>query len=130
MNYTKDFSNWFVLKQSIQDNLKKDVRFKERDVWWTSIGHNIGSEEDGKGKYYLRPVLIVKKFNNQLFWGLPLSTTKKRGVYYYEVELGGKIGAVLLSQLKTLDYRRLISKYGMLSSEDFNQITNRIKNLL
>jgi mRNA interferase MazF len=47
--------------------------FKERDIWWVSIGVNVGFEEDGKHEKFLRPVLILKKFNKELFLGIPNS---------------------------------------------------------
>jgi len=32
-----------------------------------SLGKNIGYEQDGNGSGFSRPVLVVKKFNNQMF---------------------------------------------------------------
>ena len=117
----KDYHQWMPVKVRI-NNSNYRVVFKIRDVFWASIGENIGFEEDGKGQHYNRPVVILKKFNKQLFWGIPLSTTTRRGKYYFEVNLPGKNGeqsVALLSQLRIWDSARLEDKIGMLSKEEF-----------
>ncbi len=43
----KDFNNWNSLKQELDKN-EKVLFFKEREVWWCSIGLNLGHEENGK----------------------------------------------------------------------------------
>jgi hypothetical protein len=43
----KDFEKWNQLKQKI-DSTNKQIIYKDRDVWWCSIGINIGHEENGK----------------------------------------------------------------------------------
>ncbi len=49
------FDNWNKLKKSI-DNGNKKVFFKERDIFYISLGQNIGYEENGKGKNLLELV--------------------------------------------------------------------------
>ncbi|MDR1272871.1 MAG: type II toxin-antitoxin system PemK/MazF family toxin [Clostridiales Family XIII bacterium] len=106
--------------------------FKERDIWWVHIGENVGFEEDGKGSDFLRPVLVMKKFNKRLFWGIPLSTTTKRGKYYYEFTASGKnkVSVALLSQFKLFDALRLVSKYAMIKKNDYEEIRDTLKDLL
>lgn len=58
----KNFDEWSVLKQNL-DKTQKLILFKEQDIWWCSIGLNVGSEANGKNEYFSRPVLIVRKFN-------------------------------------------------------------------
>ena len=43
----KDFQNWHSLKTKLE-SLEKDELFREREIWWCSIGENIGFEQDGK----------------------------------------------------------------------------------
>jgi mRNA interferase MazF len=59
----KRFTDWHNLKIKIHNSKSEPVWYKERDIWWVSIGHNIGTEEDGKGKYFNRPVLVIKGFS-------------------------------------------------------------------
>jgi len=118
----KSFNRWTKLKRKLDSSKGRPAGYKERDIWWVCLGHNVGVEEDGKGEDFNRPVLIVKGFSKYQFWAVPLSTTDKRGEYYHPIVVNGKVSTVLLSQLRTLDTRRLISKYGMLNQKDFAEI--------
>ena len=71
----KDFNRWNELKKKI--DIKNDLpdNFpKEGEVWISSVGLNIGYEQNGSEDNFSRPVLIVKKFNNHMFWAVSLST--------------------------------------------------------
>jgi hypothetical protein len=72
----KDFDTWNNLKKEIHT---KDIRrfCDPREIWWCSIGINIGSEEDGKNKLFERPVLIIRVFNRHMVRIVPL--TRKIG---------------------------------------------------
>lgn len=57
--HTKDFEGWIKVKQKIHAAQREHLPiFNERQVWWCSIGVNVGDEEDGKNALYHRPVLI------------------------------------------------------------------------
>ena len=111
----KDFDNWNQLKPKL-DATKKMPTFQEREIWWCSIGINIGNEEDGKSEMFSRPILIIRKFNDIIFWGLPLTTAIKDNRYYYKISFQGKNVCAMLSQLKMLDSRRLTTKIGQLTA--------------
>jgi len=68
----KDFHNWHTKKSDLHEN-KVRLYFHKRDVWFTSVGANIGFEQDGKGEEFLRPIVVFKKFNNETLWGIPLT---------------------------------------------------------
>jgi mRNA interferase MazF len=117
----KDFAGW--LEYKIYAQHKQDIPFfYEKEIWWASIGHNIGSEEDGKGRKYARPVLIMRKFNQYLFWGIPLSSKRRQGRYYVSVFYRNKLDAALLSQLKAFDSKRLIRLIGRIDDFNFVQV--------
>ena len=61
----KNYKAWNILKTNINSVPNAPLAYKERDVWWVSLGHNIGDEEDGKGNSFSRPVLIVKGFSKR-----------------------------------------------------------------
>lgn len=81
----KDYQKWHREKTNIEHSDKPRVFFHEREVWWCSIGSNVGFEQDGRGETYARPVLVFKKFNKEVFWSLPLSTKIKNGKFYASV---------------------------------------------
>lgn len=126
----KRFRAWNKLKVKINISTDVPAGYKERDIWWASIGHNVGVEEDGKGETFNRPVLVVRGFSKYQFWGVPLSTTKKTGKYYHPFMVNGVVSTALLSQLRVFDTRRLISKYGMLNAKDFGVIKTKLKEFL
>ncbi len=103
----KDFVSW--IQQKIDINFKPNVLpFREREIWWCSIGVNVGVEIDGKGYGFARPVLIIKKFNKHQFWGIPLtSKDKSNNPFYFPINYGNKVSYVCLVHLRSLDARRL-----------------------
>jgi mRNA interferase MazF len=127
----KDYSLWTPVKKEI-NNKKPRFTFKVGEVWITSVGENVGFEEDGKGKSFNRPVLILKKFNKFLCHVVPLSTTEKRGKYYFEIDTHtNKYSVALLSQNKTIDSLRLFRKIGFVSKETLFKVRLEIaKNTL
>ena len=90
--------------------------FKEGEVWWCSIGENIGVEINGKSKDFTRPVLIFKRYNKHSFLGLPLSTSNKTGSWYVSVYFLGISQVVVLCQSRVFDYRRLNRRMGELNT--------------
>lgn len=78
----KDFIKWHIKKEFIHYERPR-VFFHEREVWFAYLGANIGFEQDGQGGQFLRPLVILRKFNNQIFWGVPLTKTQKQGKYYF-----------------------------------------------
>ncbi len=72
-----DYDNWNNLKK---DTSKKNrVFFDKGEIWFLSMGKNIGDEEDGKNQNFERPVLITRKFNNNVFLSVPLTSQPKEG---------------------------------------------------
>ena len=65
------YNNWNKIKIAIEyENII--VGFKERDIFYMNMGKNIGFEQDGKGENFVRPVVIIKGFNKNMFFGIPL----------------------------------------------------------
>jgi mRNA interferase MazF len=125
----KDFANWNIKKQKA-DSIAIRPMFKEREIWWCSLGVNIGDEQDGKGHSFVRPVLVFKKFNKNIFIGIPLSTRIKENSFYYRFTFLGKEQSLLISQLKLLDAKRFGNKMGELTSHEMENIKTRIKNMM
>jgi mRNA interferase MazF len=127
--YIKDFDGWHNVKQGI-NTAEHLPSFKEREIWWCSIGVNVGHEIDGKNSRYNRPVLIVKKFNKRLFWGVALSTKIKEDKHYFIIDLHDKKQSILLTHLRLYDGKRLYNKIGGLSPTDFNAVKQTLAELL
>ena len=125
----KDFEVWHKFKAKLQINENLQI-FKESEIWWCSIGLNIGSEEDGKSHKFSRPVLIVKKFNNKIFWAVPLTTVIKENPHYYKINFQDRNVCAMLSQLKMLDCKRLAAKMGKLSNNQMNGVKQALSKML
>lgn len=127
----KNYLAWSSTKEKI-NNVKERVSFfNEKDVWFASVGLNIGFEQDGKGEEYLRPVIVLKKFNNETFWGVSLTTQKKAGRYYFELGFSnGRTSTVNISQLRLMDSKRLKYKVSTVNEFDFLELKKRITFIL
>ena len=125
----KNFDAWNELKKKIESKEKRIPIFREREVWWCSIGLNIGSESDGKHIYFERPVLILKKFNQQLAWAIPTTSKIKIDQFHYQMEYHGKTVSVILSQLRLISAKRLRWRIVTIPSLDFNEIRKQIVKL-
>lgn len=120
----KIFKFWNELK--IKIHLKnKALHFREHDIWWTYIGQNIGHENSGKFPKYTRPVLILTKFNNESFLGIPLTSQNKKGKYYYSFSFQDGMSVAILSQIRLFDAKRLKHKMGYINKRDFLQIQKK-----
>jgi mRNA interferase MazF len=125
----KDFDSWTIHKKKTNLN-KGRTFFKEREIWWCSIGLNVGDEEDGKGKTFSRPVLVLKKFNHSTFLGIPLSTQIKENRFYYKLHFKGIEQCALFSQIRVFDAKRLGVKMGSITSNEFNKIKESLRGLV
>jgi len=125
----KDFNKWNDRKIKIDVSSNTKI-FKEREIWWCSIGINVGHEENGKGETFTRPILIIKKFNKRLFWGIPLSTQTKDSIHYHKFTFNNKNQCAMLTQLRLWDSTRLNNRMGQLGKKEFQSIRNDLKSYL
>jgi len=121
MDITKFLKNWFSLKLLLY--LKKsNIIFKQRKLWWCSLGVNLGEKIFGKGLKFTRPVLIFKKLTSNSFLGLPLTSQEKTGTWYVKIKQGGKTNWVILNQARILDKKRLTNRIGTIDDTDFQKV--------
>ena len=126
----KDFQKWHTVKQSI-DNGSSRLFYHEREIWWCALGLNIGFEQDGKGKKYMRPVLIIKGFSREVCLCVPLTTREKKGKFYRDIDLKDGIQRkVILSQIRLIDTKRLLEKVSTVDAGEFRKIKQAIISLI
>lgn len=99
------FNQWHKVKKRL-NKLNNSPSFHEREIWWCSVGQNIGFEIYGKNTAFVRPVLVLKKFSHYTFLGIPLTSNPKSNQFRYPYSLNGKNGTILLDQIRTYDARR------------------------
>lgn len=116
------FDRWNNKKKDIHTN-KKSIFVKERHIVFITMGQNIGYEQNGKGEEFLRPVIVYKKFNNNQFLGIPLTSQEKSGKYYFEFSYqNSKKSYAILSQLRVFDTKRVKYKSGTINLEDYEKL--------
>lgn len=125
-DFIKDFDGWIVKKKEYHYQKAVPPMFKERDIWWVSVGINIGFEEDGKHEKFIRPVLVLKKFNRDLFFGIPMSTKIKENKYYVKVTVRSATVSVLISQARVFSAKRIQDKLAELDEKDFAEVKREI----
>jgi mRNA interferase MazF len=128
----KDFDNWNEKKKNINEAGESKL-YHARELWWCSLGMNVGSEEDGTGKEYERPILILKGLGPKICIVLPLTTSKSRHpmrVPIGTIDSAGKENSVIISQIKVIDTKRLIDRIGFLDTEKFEEVRKTIKGIL
>jgi mRNA interferase MazF len=118
--------DWWRVSTLLWDK-NPSVVFKEGEIWWASIGMNIGVEIFGKGHEFARPVIVFRKFNKDSFLGIPLTTKEKEGEWYLPV-FHNKIKRIaILSQVRTLDSRRLLRKVGSFNDIELQAIRDKFR---
>jgi len=127
-----DFDNWNELKKKINTKNTRPEFFPQvGEVWICILGKNIGREQNGGNDNFSRPVLIVKKFNNEIFWILPLSTKQKNIDFYYNfIDLNNEKASVILSQIRLIHIKRFERKVYDMSLKDMNEIKKRLREYL
>ena len=101
----KDFISWCKKKQKIEN---RKIKYpKRREIWWVDLGVNIGSEQDGVGYLFERPVLILKTFANGTCLVAPLTRAEVDSKFAYKVIYGDKASYILLTQIRLISTKRL-----------------------
>jgi len=123
----KDFDKWNEKKKKINSKIEEEILFfREGEIWWIHLGVNVGFEMDGKGIESMRPILIVKKYNQFSFLAVPLSTSPKKNKYRISVGVvDGKNAVANLSQMRNIDSKRLINKIGHIEPDPLKIIKEK-----
>jgi mRNA interferase MazF len=128
----KDFDQWNELKKKIEAEKNNPEKFpKEGEVWMSNVGRNIGFEQNGSGDNFSRPVLIVKKFNNHMFWAISLSTKQKDFDFYFNfTDSNNQKVSAILAQMKLISVKRLKRKLYEIPNELFDEMKQKLKSFL
>ena len=100
------FDSWNELKKDLHTN-KQRIHFKEREIWFISIGQNIATETYDKGEQFLRAVIIFRKIGKYNFLRIPLTPRIKSNQYRLTIKFQNRINDALLNQIRVFDSKRL-----------------------
>ena len=116
----KDFDKWNKIKKVLEK--RPDVFCNQREIWWCSIGANVGAEASGKNDLFERPVLILRIYSMQSIVAAPLTSKPKDDIYHEEIHYDNKMGCVILSHARTISPRRLQRKMCRLDKKQFKEV--------
>jgi mRNA interferase MazF len=125
----KNFDEWNTQKKRL-DNQKGDYYFKPAEIWWCSVGVNVGSESCGKGTTFRRPVLILKKLSSTSCIAIPLTSKKKVGSWFAEVTIHTIKRWALLYQIRMMSSKRFQRRLATLDEAEFCKIKEKLEMLL
>ena len=127
----KDFRSWFGIKPKIEERkISDDFHIEPGEIWWCSIGENVGIETDGKDSTFSRPVLVIKVFNKEHIWIVPL-TSNLFGKFRVPVDsFSSAKSAAIISQLRTISSRRLRYFIKNTTAEEISLVKAAIIDLL
>ena len=126
----KDFDGWNIQKKKIQTNPSQGFSFSEREIWWCSVGLNIGDEEDGKNELFERPVLVVRKFNKNIALVVPMTTVVKYNRFHHVVLYENMYYSLILSQIRLTSIKRFQRYIRKLSPYQFALVKAKLILLL
>lgn len=107
MQENSRFDEWNKQKKAI-DSSEAGPYFDVGEIWWAKLGQNISTEVNGKGKDFLRPVLILQKVYGNALLAIPLTAQERKGDYYFLFIDSQRVRQyALLPQIRYLDGKRL-----------------------
>ena len=95
------------------------------------MGLNVGFEQDGTGKEFQRPILILKGLGRNVCLVVPLTTSQNK--HPMRIPLGivdNKKASAIMSQIRIIDTKRLFRKTGRLNIEKFEEIKKAVNGLI
>jgi mRNA interferase MazF len=124
----KDFDKWNKVKK--ETHIEVSRLYTVREIWWCRLGVNVGFEQDGSKRLFLRPVVIAHAFGPNICLILPLTASEQKHSLRISVgDVQGRQASALLSQMRVIDTRRLIEKVGFMDKQIFTELKKALKNL-
>jgi mRNA interferase MazF len=124
--YIKEFDAWNEIKKHVHAT-DMGVRIGAGEVRWASCGVNVGSEIDGKGVSFTRPVLVLHVICKTLALVIPLSTKLKEVPGYVSFEFKGKTASLCIHQARTISQRRILTRMGRISDSRLAEVKQEFK---
>jgi mRNA interferase MazF len=128
----KDFDRWNSIKKQLAHDVPLPLAFpKNGEVWMCTLGKNLGREQNGGSQDFSRPALVIKKFNNEIFWVVPLSTKQKPLDFYFNYnDPSGAPVAAVLAQLRLVSINRFRRDIYVLQATLLREVRARLRAFL
>ncbi|MBQ3441353.1 type II toxin-antitoxin system PemK/MazF family toxin [Candidatus Saccharibacteria bacterium] len=116
---------WAEKKIEVETKTKPRT-FLEGEIFWAVLGENIGVEVYGKGNDFLRPVVILHKYNRDSLFVVPLTSQDQTSRWCVPFNHRGLKEYTLLSQSRMISVKRLRRKMGRIDDTDYRRIRNTL----
>ncbi len=124
------FLDWASKKVKIHFSDRGELYFEEREIWWASLGENVGSEVNGKNYYFERPVIVLRKFSSDMMLVVPTTSKLKTGSWYFRFYFDDQERCAVMAQIRTISSQRLIRKMGNMTPEEFVGLRDAVITLI
>jgi mRNA interferase MazF len=124
----KDFDRWNEKKKNI--DRWTFTQFVHREVWWCSLGVNIGREENGNDEFLERRVLVLNKFNEDMVLAIPMTSTVRKTPYHFPIPYNGTKVALILSQLRLVSTKRLTRRMFRIPDPLFDEVRAAVQRMI
>ncbi len=133
----KNFDQWNNLKKIFEKEERKFFAHP-REIWWCSLGVNLGAEIDGKNDNFERPVLVISVYSRETMFVLPITSKEKNDKFHFKIfvkikdiqtgEYKEKPVWIKLTQSRVISNKRLLRKLDLVSIDNFSKILEFFKN--
>ena len=124
--YIKDFENWSKIKRELDKQENKQY-LREGEIRWASIGVNVGSEIDGKGPSFTRPVLVLAVVGPYLALVVPFSSQNKTHSGYIPFDYKGKRDYACIHQIRVISQKRIFDRIAKISDKRLQDMKSKVK---
>lgn len=126
----KNYLKWTRRKRFLNNHGVRIKDFREGNLYWAFIGENIGMEQDGSGNAFSRPALVLNKMGRTLVLCVPISSKKKNGKYYMDIDVDPIHGTLLFNQVKVIDVLRLGDLIGVVPHRILRKSRHKLTKLI
>ncbi|MDQ7043440.1 MAG: pseudaminic acid cytidylyltransferase [Sulfurimonas sp.] len=128
--YKDIYDKWNSLKKRLH-NKEEIINFYQGNIYFMSIGRNIGHESYGKDELFLRPVLVYKKLTKTTFLGIPLTSKEKDGSYFFQFSYKkDKVSVAMFHQMRVFDIRRSEYLSGKINKNTYTNLELKLKEFM
>jgi mRNA interferase MazF len=113
----KDFDNWNIYKKQLET--RNLLYCNTREIWWCSLGINVGAETCGKNDLFERPVLVLRVYNKRSILIAPLTSKPRNDQFHVKVSYENREGWVILSHARTISPKRFQRKFARIDEKQY-----------
>ncbi len=127
----KEYDEWNTIKKHLNDTHRK-VFAHDREIWWCSLGINIGTETDGKHENFNRPVLILKRFTEDMILVAPITSRIISNRFHIPISInsGKHKSSGKWAEIREISPKRLMRKIDTLPNSVFKVVKHQFLNIL